>query len=433
MSTNPRAFSKLVKITIAIGAALAALVSLVNAPAPLAVDSALIAHVSGLLAGYVVAIMVILMSRAPSLERGIGADRLARWHGRGGRVFVVLTLTHALAAIASWAASRATDPLTATLAVLGLPGLAAATAGTVLFLVIAAASIRMARRKVSYETWHGIHLLTYVALALSFAHELAGPNLAGQPIIQVAWSLLFVYSLALVARYRLLKPLGQAWRHQLRVERVVPEAPGVVSIILRGRHLEELQVEAGQFFRWRFLTRETWRSAHPFSVSAAASDNLLRITVKALGSGTTLLHSIEPGTRVLAEGPYGAMTARQRRQRSVLLIAGGVGITPMRALFEELDGDVTLLYRASSEADIVFRDELQEISAIRDGTIIWMVGRSSDPATSMVGDNLTRLVPDITDRDVYLCASPGLTAAVRTGLAEAGVPASQVHEEVFTF
>jgi ferredoxin-NADP reductase len=220
------------------------------------------------------------------------------------------------------------------------------------------------------------------------------------------------------------------------VERIVPEAPGVASIIIRGRHLDELQVEAGQFFRWRFLTRDTWRSAHPFSVSASVSDDLLRVTVKALGGGSTLLHSIEPGTRVLAEGPYGAMTARQRRQRSVLLVAGGVGITPMRALFEELDalgGDITLLYRASSEEDVVFRDELEEIAALRDANIIWVIGRSSDPSTSMAGDNLLRLVPDIAQRDVYLCASPGLASAVRAGLAEAGVPSGQLHEEVFAF
>lgn len=428
---SPQAFTRLVTVLIAIGAVLAGLLSLVNTPVVL--DSAVIAHVSGFLAGYLVAIMVVLMSRTPSLERGVGADRLARWHGIGGRAFIVLALVHALAAIASWAASRGTDPLTATLAVLGLPGLPAATAGTALFVVIAAISLRMARRRVSYETWHTLHLLTYVALALTFAHELAGPNLAGEPLIQIAWSLLFVYPLALVARFRVLQPLGQAWRHRLRVERIVPEAPGVVSIILRGRHVDELQVEAGQFFRWRFLTRQTWRSAHPFSLSAAATDDLLRVTVKALGSGSGLLHSIAPGTRVLAEGPYGAMTARRRRHRAVLLIAGGVGITPMRSLFEELDGDVVLLYRASREAEVVFRDELEEIAALRGATIVWVIGRSSDPATSMAGENLVRLVPDIAVRDVYLCASPGLAAAVRAGLAEAGVPASQLHEEGFAF
>jgi predicted ferric reductase len=357
---------------IAIGAVLAGSLALVDAPAPVPVDFALLAHVTGFLAGYVVAVMVVLMSRAPYLERTIGADRLSRWHGKGGRVFIVLMTVHAVSATQSWAVTHWADLLTATMALLGLPGLVAATVGSALFGLIAIVSVRTARRQISYETWHGIHLLTYVALALSFSHELAGPNLAGNPGVQIAWSLLYVYSLGLVLRYRLIKPLEHAWRHRLRIERMVPEANGVMSIVLRGRHIDELSVEAGQFFRWRFLAPGAWRSAHPFSLSAPApapaSDDLLRITVKALGSGTRILHSLRPGTFVIAEGPYGAMTARKRTRESVLLIAGGVGITPMRALFEELDvgdGALTLLYRASSATDVVFRDELEEIARLR--------------------------------------------------------------------
>jgi ferredoxin-NADP reductase len=116
-----------------------------------------------------------------------------------------------------------------------------------------------------------------------------------------------------------------AWRHRLRVERIVGEADGVVSLVLRGRHLEELGAEADQFFRWRFLTAATWRSAHPFSLSAVRRDEFLRITVKALGGGSRLLQSARPGTLVIPEGPSGAMTAARTTQPSVLLVAGGVG------------------------------------------------------------------------------------------------------------
>jgi ferredoxin-NADP reductase len=144
------------------------------------------------------------------------------------------------------------------------------------------------------------------------------------------------YALALVVRYRVVAPLENTWRHRLRVEAVVPEADGVVSVIMRGAHLDELGAEAGQFFRWRFLTAATWRTAHPFSLSAPPARDHLRITVKALGDGSALVHSVRAGTLVLAEGPSGALTARRRTRPSVLLIAGGVGITPMRALFETL-------------------------------------------------------------------------------------------------
>jgi predicted ferric reductase len=421
---------------ILVGAVLAGSLALVGAPVPIILDAGFVAHIAGFLAGYAVAVMVVLMSRMPLLERTIGSDRLARWHTRGGRVFIVLMLTHAISATAAWTTAQQVDPVTSIAQVLGFPGMFAALVATLIFLGVAAISIRTARRRVAYETWHGIHLLTYVALALAFVHELAGPNLAGLPILQVVWSLLFVVPLGLVVRYRLLRPIEHALRHRLVVDRVVTEADGVVSIVLRGHHVDELRAEAGQFFRWRFLTRTTWRSAHPFSLSSSPRGDWLRVTVKALGAGTTLVHSVRPGTRVLAEGPYGAMTLARRTRASVLLVAGGVGITPMRALFEEIDrsiGDVTLLYRISRPEDAVFRDELEQIERARGGRIIWMIGRSSDPTNSFGRANLLRLVPDLADRDVYLCASPTMASAVREGLRDAGVPAHRLHEEVFAF
>ena len=317
------------------GGVIALLLALIGAPSPVPVDAGLLAHLTGLLAGYLVAVMVMMMSRAPFLENHVGPDRLARWHARGGRIFLVLVLLHAGAAVQAWAGSRQQSLPVALFAVLGLPGLLTATIGTALFLVIAVVSIRRARRRLSYERWHGIHLLTYVAIALSFAHELAGPNLAGHRVVQVVWSLAYAYAFALLLRYRFLGPLAMLWRHRLRVETVVPEADGVVSIIMRGRHLAELRAEPGQFFRWRFLTPATFHLALPFSLSAPPRGNFLRITVKAVGTGSRRVHRLCPGTLVLAEGPSGAMTAHRRTRPSVLLFAGGVGITPMRALFED--------------------------------------------------------------------------------------------------
>jgi predicted ferric reductase len=380
--------------------------------------------------------MLLLMSRSPALEQKVGSDVLARWHARGGRLFVLVMLVHAVAAVMSWSAARGEGPVASLVDVLGLPGLLAAAVGTVLFCVVAGLSIRAARRRVSYEAWHGIHLLVYVAVALSFVHELAGPNLAGFPVAQVLWTLMHGLVLALVLRHRVVAPLEFAWRHRLRVEAVVGEADGVVSVILRGRHLEELGAQAGQFFRWRFITPATWRSAHPFSLSAPPHREFLRITVKALGTGSRLVQSVRPGTLVIPEGPSGAMTAGRSTQPSVLLVAGGVGITPMRALFESLDvgpGRLTLLYRASRPTDVVFRAELEAIAAHRGARIVWMIGPSSDPALAITGWNLRRLVPGVADCDVYVCASPGLAHSVRHALHHAGVPRRRVHEELFTF
>lgn len=253
-----------------------------------------LAHACGLAAGYLACVMVVLMARIPVLERRIGPDVLARWHGSGGRLFLLLVLGHAVAAVGAWSGIRGVDPFTATVEVLGMPGLIAATLATVLFAGIAGTSVGIARRRLSFETWHTVHLLTYVAIVLSFLHELAGPDLAGRPLLQTAWALMHAYVLAAVLRFRVLRPLEATWRHRLRVVSVTREADGVVSIVMRGRHVAELAAEAGQFFRWRFLTPSTWRTAHPFSLSAVPRGDHLRITVKALGDGSRLVHSVRP-------------------------------------------------------------------------------------------------------------------------------------------
>src|SRR5262249_5833124 len=148
----------------------------------------------------------------------------------------------------------------------------------------------------------------------------------------------------------------------------VPEGADVVSVVIGGHDLDELQAEAGQFFRWRFLTRDLWWVSAPDSLSAGPQPDQLRITGKAPGGHSRALPELQPGPRVVAEGPYGAVTAALRKRRKVLLIGGGIGITPLRALFETIParpGDLTLVYRASQWDDVVFRAELEQLARER--------------------------------------------------------------------
>jgi ferredoxin-NADP reductase len=343
-------------------------------------------------------------------------------------------LVHGVAATLGWSQATGLSPLGAALDVLTMPGLVAATVATAMMVAVAVVSVRSARRRLRYETWHALHLSMYVAVALSFAHQLAGPDLAGRPVLQVTWALLYTHAFALVLRYRVLQPVRAATRHRMRVVEVLPEADGVVSIVIAGHELDELRAEPGQFFRWRFLTPDLWFAAHPFSLSAPPTADRLRLTVKSAGDGTSRLQQVEVGTWVVAEGPYGAMTAQRRTRRDVALIAGGVGITPMRALFETLpltpEQDLVLLYRARSREQVVFREELIALANERRARVIFLLGSDAGLLSTY---SLTRLVPDLADRDVYLCGPPGMAAAVRASLVGAGLAANQVHEERFAF
>ena len=347
---------------------------------------------------------------------------------------MALVLLHAWAAVVAWAGARRESVGFALWHVLRMPWLISATLGTVLLVTVAVVSVRRARRRVRYERWHSIHLLTYLAVALGFVHQLAGPDLAGHRPLQVAWALLYTLVFGQVLKHRVVTPLRNATRHRMRVAAVVPDARGVVSIIIEGRHLDELGAVSGQFFRWRFLTPDSWWTAHPFSLSAPPTSTHLRLTVKALGDGSGILQQLEPGTWVMAEGPYGAMTAARRRHRDVLLIAAGVGITPMRALFETMPlapgQDLLLLYRVRADADIVFRDELEHIARARGARLLYLDGARVGPFTPAL---FHWLVPNLLHRDVYLCGPPGMADAVRDALHDARLPVDQLHEERFDF
>jgi ferredoxin-NADP reductase len=242
---------------------------------------------------------------------------------------------------------------------------------------------------------------------------------------------------AAIVWYRFITPIRQALRHQLRVEAVHRESPDVISIVIRGEHLDELQAEGGQFFRWRFLTRGMWWASQPYSLSAAPTTDRLRITVKALGDHSRRLPLVLPGTRVLAEGPYGALTAARRTRRKALLVAGGVGITPLRTLFQTLpvgSGDLTLVYRASNESDLVFRHELEQLADRRRAKVHFLTGRRTDLGYDpLSAPSLVANVPDLRHHDVFVCGPTGMAESVTKSLRSAGVPRRQIHHESFEF
>jgi len=229
-------------------------------------------------------------------------------------------------------------------------------------------------------------------------------------------------------------PLIRNRRHQFRVAAVVPESDDVVSVHVTGKHLDRLPARAGQFMLWRFPGYNRWWQVNPFSLSAAPNGASLRLTAKGIGSTSAGLRHVPIGTRVFAEGPYGAFTALQRTREATLLIAGGVGVTPIRSLMEELTGDVVVLYRVPRMADAVLLSEMQALAAMRGARLIVLPGRTGEgnpPNTPFEPANLAAAVPDIRERDVFVCGPAPMTDAVLRSLRKLGVPRAQIHAERF--
>jgi len=394
-------------------------------------------RITGLVSGYLLFIQLLMMSRVSWLEEWVGARDLLRWHRWLGTSLVIGVLTHIVFITYGYAlTAKAKVVDQAWTIVTTFPDMLKAVAATVILVVISLISIRAARNKLPYELWYVIHLTGYLVLLLGYGHQVAtGADLSGK-FASVFWPALTALVISALVWGRLVEPLWLNARHRFEVAEVVAEgATNTFSIYIDGKQLQKLPAQAGQFMRWRFLTRNGWWQSHPFSLSAAPNSEWLRLTVTAVGGHTQRLGLMKPGTPVWAEGPFGVFTAQRRTRRRALLIAGGSGIAPIRALLEDMPPDTIVIYRASRPDELVFRGELEELAERRDAWVRYIVGSRNDPGPRRLftPNGLLGLVPDVSRRDVYLCGPPGLVGAAVDTLRELDVPDSQLHLDPFEF
>ncbi|HWO59343.1 MAG TPA: ferredoxin reductase family protein [Umezawaea sp.] len=397
----------------------------------------LLGRVTGLYAALTMAFQFVLIARLPWFDRRLGMDRLTTWHRWTGFTLLWTLVAHAVFITLGLAQQSELSPVDQFVDLATtVEGVLRAIVALVLIIVIGGASARFARRRMAYETWHFIHFYAYVAVVLAFTHQVAvGSTFVASPAATAYWWGLWAFALGSVVLGRFALPLWRNLRHQLRVAAVVPEAHNVVSIYITGKDLDKIPAKAGQFFLWRFLTPDRWYKANPFSLSAAPDGRSLRLTAKALGEGSASLRGIRVGTRVFAEGPYGAFTSMHRTRPNTVLVAGGVGITPIRALLEEIRGHVVVLYRVSNPNDAVLMNEMRSLAHARGAVLHLLSGPSSAPTPRgpMLGPHsLVGMIPDIRDRDVFVCGPPAMTRAVMDSLRELKVPKQQVHAERFS-
>ena len=392
-------------------------------------------RVAGMVAAYSMIVLVLLVARLPVIERVAGQDRLVAWHRRLGPWPLCLVAAHGVLITIGYAAQARTGPLAELWTLLTTyPGVLAGTAGFGLLIAAGVSSYRRIRRRLAYETWWSIHLYTYLALFLAFSHQVAvGQPFVGHPVARAIWTAMWVGAGALVLVYRVGLPLFRTLRHRPVVESVKADAPGAATIVVRGHALHRLPLTGGQFFHWRFLRRGLWWQAHPYSVSGLPRNGRLRLTVKALGDHSRALARLRPGTRVAIEGPYGAFTRHARRADRVLLVGAGVGVAPVCALLEDLPAyiDAEVVVRASSDRDLVLRDELRELAARHGARLHELVGPRDH--VSLDRDALLALVPDVAERDIYVCGPEGFTEAVAAAARRAGADLERVHSERFEF
>lgn len=394
-----------------------------------------LSRIAALLGTYFALVGLALVSRISWVEKSVGHDRLITWHRKLGPYSLYLIALHFVLVVVGYAGSEQIQIAVEIWRMITLyPWMLPATIGFIFMMAAGITSYKKARAKMSYETWWTVHLYTYLAIALAFMHQvLTGPMFIGHPLNLFFWKVLYLVIGGVIVIWRFIIPTFRSLRHNLKIKQIVVEGPGIVSIIMEGRNLDQLGAQGGQFFGWRFITGGHWWISHPYSLSAAPTKKHLRVTIKDLGDHSGSISLLKPGTRVFLEGPYGAFTAGRASRGHVTLVGGGVGITPIRAIMEEFGSgmEIDVIFRASRVEDLVLKKELDLLATQRGARVHYLVGPRADHP--MDAKYIMRLVPTFRDSDVYICGPKPLVAAVRSAARSVGIPKNRFHDEAFAF
>ena len=397
-------------------------------------------RITGMVAATMIMVQLLLASRAPFVERVVGHDRALHTHGRLGRIGFVVLLVHAATITIGYAGTRGSgildEAVTLTLR-FGGP-MTAAVGGFALLCIVIVTSLALVRSRWRYENWHAVHLLSYAAIVLTIPHQFVnGSTFARSAPAWWYWATLWLVTVGVFVLFRAVRPLWQLARYDLRVASVKRIEGGSTVVVIKGRRLRTLDPLPGQFFLFRFLTRELWDEAHPYSLSRSRNGDFIRITVKPLGDHSAAVAQLPVGTKVAVEGPLGIFHDRTRTGRHLVLAGSGIGVTPILAMLESSEfgpGECTVIIRAHSEADAPHLDEFSRFARARGANLVVLLGpRGVGWAPKDQSVRLRGLVPAIAHADIFACGPEAWVAALAADAEASGVPAHAFHAEKFAW
>ena len=367
----------------------------------------------------------VLSSRIRLIERRHGLDKMFSIHRKVGVLGLILVFLHPILLFVS----NSLEGYNLLLKSIG-------TLTLFLLLIAAGAAILYSKLRLKYETWKNIHRAGYVIFPLAFVHSLfLGSDLDGWSPLKIFWLVLAcIYVIVII--YKVWNMI-QVRSHPLQVADVVKETHDVTSLYFEGKHRD---YKPGQFMIVQLIRNGKVSEPHPFTISSSPTKGGLSISVKSVGDFTSTIGDTKVSDSAYIDAPYGRFSFLNYDAQELVLIAGGIGITPLMSMIRyiydrKLEKSVTLIWGNKTEEDIAFRDELEKMEAEMPSLkIVHIMSKQEDwPGEKgyVDAEKLKKYISDLQKSQFLICGPPVMMMAVVKALRSLGVPKKKIHYERF--
>jgi 3-phenylpropionate/trans-cinnamate dioxygenase ferredoxin reductase subunit len=384
------------------------------------------------------ALQFVITARINRIEASYGIDILLQFHRFTSIAAFFFVLLHPIVLFIDQPETLQLlnffeAPLRAQLAVLG----------TLAFIALVVTTIWRKPLRIPYEPWRLSHtILSVLAVGLGLGHALLVGNYLGLFWKGILWAAIAITALWLIVYVRLIKPWLMTRRPYL-VEEVIPQRGNVSTLALRPWGHDGFKFQPGQFAWITLNITPLSMREHPFSMSSSGEHpERIEFGIKALGDFTSRIKDVKPGTKAYLDGPYGVFTIdRYEDAAGFVLIAGGIGITPMKSILVTAaergdDRPYLLIYASKTWDDITYREELEDLKETLNLTIVYVLREPPEDWSGETGyvdkDLLDRYIPKRRGtRQYFICAAPRMMDQVERALHDLDVPVTNVHMEHF--
>ena len=287
----------------------------------------------------------------------------------------------------------------------------------------------------TYEGWKNLKKYIGIFFIIAFIHSLTVKSPL-DAFIAINWVQIF-FIIGTVS-YLYTEIFGRFFKKYLpyAVEAVKHPNNSTTEVTLRAKKDSIQKQRAGQFLFVRFPRDKDLNESHPFTISSAPSEDVLRLTIKASGDFTReLFAQLKEGANAIVEGPYGMFNYKTGGSKQIW-IAGGIGLTPFLSFLRDMDGslahDVDLYYTVRHPEEAIFLEEI-EAADQKNPRLKVYIRYSAKDGSLKIEDIVKNAGGDVHSHHVYMCGPLPMTMAFEKKFLDLGLPKDNLHYEEFNF